>query len=256
VIGPLLAGTVLTTFAALGFSDRIAMGTCFLINSLSFLVVIIALLSLRVEHIGPSTSNPILAELRSGLSYVRHQPGVMALVVLAAATSFLGFPLMTLLPVFAQHVFHEGVAEYSRMMAFQGAGAVVGALAVAWLGRYPHMGRAALLAQVVVGIVVIAFAASRSLWFGYVLLFIGGAGLIVVFSTITSLVQLIVPNQMRGRVTGIYLVAFRGGMPLGSLASGYAASLYSAPTVLMVNGVLLTVVAGYFLFKSHGVREL
>jgi hypothetical protein len=71
-----------------------------------------------------------------------------------------------------------------------------------------------------------------------------------------SLIQLIVPDHLRGRVVSIYMVAFRGGAPLGSLASGYAASLVTAPVVLAANGALVSVVAIYFLFKSHGVREL
>jgi MFS family permease len=69
-------------------------------------------------------------------------------------------------------------------------------------------------------------------------------------------VQLNAPNEMRGRVMSIYMVAFRGGMPIGSLAAGWLATLTSAPAVLIVNGLLLTVVAAWFLLHSHGVREL
>jgi MFS family permease len=78
----------------------------------------------------------------------------------------------------------------------------------------------------------------------------------VVYSTITSLVQLIAPNEMRGRVMSLYMLAFRGGMPLGSLISGYVATFLSAPLVLEMNGALLIVVAAYFLVRSHGVREI
>jgi predicted MFS family arabinose efflux permease len=80
--------------------------------------------------------------------------------------------------------------------------------------------------------------------------------MVMVFAMVSSLVQLIVPNDMRGRVMSIYLVAFRGGMPLGSLAGGYIATLTSTSTVLMINGALLCMVAIWFLLKSHGVREL
>jgi predicted MFS family arabinose efflux permease len=75
------------------------------------------------------------------------------------------------------------------------------------------------------------------------------------FSTVTSLIQLLAPNEMRGRVMSIYMLAFRGGMPLGSLASGFMASQFGAPAVLVVNGSLLVAVAVYFLFKGH-VREI
>ena len=87
-------------------------------------------------------------------------------------------------------------------------------------------------------------------------LFFTGAALMVVFSTVTSLVQLIAPNETRGRVMSIYMLAFRGGMPLGSLVSGYFATLVGAPLVIAVNGALLIAVAAYFLARSHGVREI
>jgi hypothetical protein len=80
--------------------------------------------------------------------------------------------------------------------------------------------------------------------------------LVISMAQLSTLVQLNAPNEMRGRVMSIYMVSFRGGMPLGSLAAGWFASLTSAPTVLVVNGVLLSVVAAWFLLKGHGVREL
>jgi predicted MFS family arabinose efflux permease len=196
----------------------------------------------------------MMSELKGGIAYVRSEPAIQALIVLAAATTFLGYPLLTLLPVFTQNIFHQGVGQYSRFMAFSGAGAVCGALLVAWLGRFSRMGLAALLVQALYSVLIIVFAASRLLWLSYLLLFLCGAAMMIVFSTITSLVQLMAPNEMRGRVMSIYMVAFRGGMPLGSLASGYAASQLSAPVVLVVNGALLLAVAAYFLVRDRGVK--
>ena len=106
------------------------------------------------------------------------------------------------------------------------------------------------------GLLVVSFAASRTLWLSYALLFLAGIALIMVFSLITSLVQLRAPDEMRGRVMSIFMVAFRGGMPLGSLVGGYAASLTSAPVVLTVGGILLTGVGTYFLTTNHRVRNL
>ena len=79
-------------------------------------------------------------ELKIGLSYVRHHDSLAALIVLAAATTFLGFAVLTFLPIFAQKVFHEGADTYSHLMAFSGAGSIVGALIVAWLGKFTKMG--------------------------------------------------------------------------------------------------------------------
>jgi len=246
VFGPLLAG------AALIFGTA----ACFGLNGLSFLVVIVALMSLHIKHIRPVDQKPMLQEMKGGLAYARSEPSIIALTVLAFLTTFLGLPLLTFLPVFAREIFHGEVSVYTHMMSFSGAGAVVGALVVAWLGRFKHMGRTLLIVQALFGGFIAAFAMSRVWWWSCVLLFLGGAALIVVFSMTASLIQLIVPDHLRGRVVSIYMVAFRGGMPLGSLAGGYAASLSSAPHVLAVNGTLVSFVALYFLIRSHGVREL
>jgi MFS family permease len=255
VLGPLLFGATLAVFIRWGYSEPQAMNACFLLNSLSFVVVINTLMALRVKHIPPSTSKGMRDELRGGLSYVRHHGSLVALIVLAAATTFLGFALLTFLPLFAQRVFHEGASTYSHLMAFSGAGSIVGALIVAWLGKFRKMGLTALIVQAVYGLLIIAFAASRILWLSDILLFLTGTALMIVFSTVTSLVQLIAPNEMRGRVMSIYMLAFRGGMPLGSLVSGYLATFLGAPLVIGINGVLLIAVAMYFLMRNHGMRE-
>jgi len=246
VFGPLLATLALILGTA----------ACFALNGLSFLVVIVALMSLNVRHIKPTDSQPILEEMRGGIDYARSHRSIIALMVLAFLTTFLGLPLVTFLPVFAREVFHGEINQLTYMMASSGTGAVVGALVVAWLGRSKHMGIVLLVVQVVFGASVAAFAASRVYWWSCLLLFVAGAALIAVFSMTASLVQHIATDRLRGRVMSIYMLAFRGGMPLGSLAGGYLASRTSAPSVLFVNGILVSTVAIYFLIRSHGVREL
>jgi MFS family permease len=247
VVGPLIAGAALAAFG---------MVACFGLNGFSFLAVIVAILSLHIRHIPSTGRSGMHEELKSGLSFVRGQPAIIGLTILAFATTFLGNPILTFLPLFAQNVFHGGVGVYTRLMACAGAGAVTGALVVAWLGKFRHMGRMLLILQIVFGMLVVLFSISHVLWINAVLLFGGGACMVMVYSMLSSLVQLIAPNNMRGRVMSIYMVAFRGGMPLGSLAAGYAATLTSPPTVLMTNGVLLSLIAAWFLLKSHGVRDV
>ncbi len=255
VIGPLAFSATLSLASLAGFSEPQGMAVCFLLNALSFTVVIYALMSLRVKHIPPTAPKRMIEELRGGLSYVQHHGSLVGLIVLAATTTFLGFAVLTFLPIFAQQVFHAGPNTYSELLAFSGAGSVCGALIVAWLGKFPRMGLTSLLVQAVYGLLIVGFAASRTLWLSNVLLFFIGASLMVVFSSVTSLIQLIAPNEMRGRVMSIYMVAFRGGMPLGALASGYLATLIDPALVIGINGTLLVLVAGYFLVRSHGVRE-
>jgi MFS family permease len=256
VLGPLLFAATLSICATWGFSDRQSMAVCFAINAVSFLVVINTLMALRIRHIPPAQTRSMRDELQGGLRYVRAHSQLVALIVLAATTTFLGFAVLTFLPLFTRQVFHEGANTYSRLLAFSGAGSVCAALIIAWMGRFKRMGLTSLLVQAVYGALIIAFAMSRTLWVTDVLLFLTGAALMVVFSTVTSLVQLIAPDEMRGRVMSIYLLAFRGGMPLGSLASGFAARYMDAPLVLEINGVLLIAVALYFLLRNHGIRDM
>jgi predicted MFS family arabinose efflux permease len=247
VIGPLIAGAALTAFG---------MAACFGINGLSFLAVIAALLSLHITHTPSGSRTRMHEELRGGLSYVKRQPGLIGLTILAFVTTYLATPLLTFLPLFAQNVFGGGVGQYTRLMACAGAGAVTGALVVAWLGKFDGMGRTALVLQFALGTLVVLFAVTRLIWITAILLFAAGVCMVMVFALLSSLVQLIAPNEMRGRVVSIYMVAFRGGMPLGALAAGYVATLTSAPTVLTANGVLLSLAAAWFLLKREGVREL
>jgi MFS family permease len=258
VLGPLAFSLTLAAFQRWGYSEPQAMNACFLLNALSFLVVIQTLTMLRVKHIASASTNSVGDELKTGISYVRDHKNLASLIVLAAATTFLGFALLTFLPIFAQKIFHEGADTYSHLMAFSGAGSIVGALLVAWLGKYKKMGLTALIVQAIYGALIIAFAVSRTLWLSDILLFLTGATLMIVFSTVTSLVQLTAPNNMRGRVMSIYMLAFRGGMPLGSLVSGWLAGppiALGAPMVIGINGVLLVLVAAYFLIRNHGILD-
>jgi MFS family permease len=247
VIGPLLAGFTLAHWGN---------AACFSLNGLSFLVVIIALMSLTIKHIPPLQKTPMLHDLKGGLRYAQGEARIVALTIVASLTTFLGLPLLTFLPVFARDIFHGDINQYSHMMSFSGVGAVCGALIVAWLGKFRHMGRALLTIQAIFGLLVVAFAVSRVVWLSEAILFCTGASMLMVFSMSSSLVQLIVPDHLRGRVMSIYMVAFRGGMPLGSLAAGYVASLTSAPLVLGVNGGLISCVGIFFLLRRGGVREL
>ncbi len=247
MIGSALAGIAITAFG---------IAVCFGLNGLSFLAVIAAILSLRIRHIPVPSTTRMHQELKGGLVYVRAHRGLIGLCVLGFATTFLGNPLLTFLPVFTKNVFGGEVREYTYLMAIAGCGAGIGALVVAWRGRFPHMGRMLLLVQFAFGVLIVVFALLGTFWANAVVLFAAGASMVIVSAMLSSLVQLNAPNEMRGRVMSIYMVAFRGGMPLGSLAAGWLATVVSTPVVLTANGVLLTGVAAWFLMHSHGVREL
>jgi MFS family permease len=114
----------------------------------------------------------------------------------------------------------------------------------------------ALLTLLLLGGAIAGFAISNSIVLSGALLVLSGAAMMGVFSMVSSLVQLITPNEMRGRVMSVYNLAFRGGMPLGSLATGWLVRIFSAPHVLAVNGLLLVAVGGYFLLVQRRVAAL
>ena len=248
VIGPVMAGAALTTFG---------MVACFGLNGLSFLFVIAAILALHVTHVPPTGAARLRDQLRGGLSYVRHQPQLRTLTILGFISAFLGLPLLTFLPIITKDVFQQDVALYTRFMTIAGAGAVLGALVVAWVGKHRHMGLLLLIMQALLGVVAVGFSLSQTIWLSQLLLFLGGAMLVTCFSLTTSLVQLLAPHDLRGRVVSIYMVAFRGGSPLGGLVSGWLVTqVGSAPHVLALNGGLLTVVALIVMTRDHGLREI
>ena len=247
VVGPLVAGAALALFG---------MAVCFGLNALSFLAVMAALLMLRTRHVPVPSGRRMREEFGQGLSYVRHHPALVGLTFLGFATTFLANPLLTFLPLFTQDVFGGDVGLYTQLMACAGGGAVTGALVVAWLGQFPRMGRTLLVMQFALGTLVTLFALTEFFWLNALLLFGAGVALVMSFALLSSIVQLIAPDEMRGRVMSLYLVAFRGGMPLGSLMAGWVATRTSAPGVLAVNGVLLAAVAATFLLTSDRLAEV
>lgn len=227
----------------------LGMAACFFLNGLSFFLVVIALAMLstppRIAQAGPKRD--ILTDLRQGLSYVRHHRLIVTLMVIVVISMALAMPIVTFLPTFAKTVMVNagGTPEtrLSFLMACQGLGAITGALIISVMsGRIRHMGRVLLAIQFIMGIIIAAFGWTTTPSINYVLIYLGGIAFMTLFSMSFSIVQLAVPEELRGRVVSIYMVAVRGGGPIGALIAGYFADLYSAPTVMIVNGLLLSLV--------------
>jgi predicted MFS family arabinose efflux permease len=247
VIGPALGGIA---FTYLGYA------WCFSLNGLSFVAVIVSLTLLRIKFIPQKSGVSVLTSMKQGFGFIRNQGAMVALIVLAFSMTLLGIPILTFLPVFAKDVLHGNAFTFTMMLSVSGAGAVSGSLIVAWLGNIGNKGRVALIMLTCLGALIAAFALSKSVALSCVLLFLAGIALIAVFTLIQSLVQLITGNEMRGRVMSVYNVAFRGGMPIGSLLTGWLVPRYTAPVVLAVNGTLLFLLGLYFLMAQRRVAEL
>jgi predicted MFS family arabinose efflux permease len=181
---------------------------------------------------------------------------MVTLIAIAFLMTALAIPLITFLPVFAKTVFKGDEITYTLFLVMSGVGSITGALSVAGLGNVRNKGQIALLALFGMGGGIAGFALSRNVVISCVMLFISGAVLMCAFAMISSLVQLITTHEMRGRVMSVYNVAFRGGMPFGSLVTGYLVPIFTAPAVLAVNGVLLAAVGLYFLLVQRKVAAL
>ena len=247
VIGPVLSGLA---FEHLGAT------WCFALNGISFIAVIISLLLLRINYMPQKTNGGLLESMKEGFGFIRNQGAMVALILIAFLMTGLGIPLITFLPVFAKDVFHQGPETYTFLLASSGLGSVTGALIVAATGQLRRKGAIALVMLILLGTGMAAFALSPSVALSCLMLFFSGAALMGAFAMISSLVQLITSNEMRGRVMSVYNVAFRGGMPLGSLVTGWLIPRYTAPIVIAVNGVLLIGLGVYFLLFQRRVAAL
>ena len=234
-----LARVVGPAFAGLAF-ERIGAAGCMGLNGLSFLAVVLALAAIPRQAAPAGGEGGVLDGLREGIRVVWNRPELRGLVGLAFLGSFCATPVVTFLPVFARDVFRGGAGRYSAFLAAFGCGAVLGGVFVGTTSaRLRRRGLVSAAGLAVFGALAGAFAVSREPVLSFVLLVAAGAALMIVNSGFMTLVQTSVGDELRGRVVSIYGLAFRGGMPLGNLAAGAAASTAGAPAVLVACGGLL-----------------
>jgi predicted MFS family arabinose efflux permease len=229
---------------------------CFALNGLSFLGPIISLTMITTRFLPAKTSESILASMKQGFVFIRKQGAMEVLIILAFCMTFLAVPARTYLVVFAKDIFHRGPVTYAVFLSLSGLGSIVGALTIAALGNVQKKGRIALTMLICLGAALAGFALSTSIIASGLMLFLFGGAMIGVFSMVSSLVQLITTNDMRGRVMSVYNCAFRGGMPMGNLVSGWLVPAFGAPVVLGIDGLLLIVLGLYFLTFHRRVAEL
>jgi MFS family permease len=247
LVGPAVGGLTLSTLGA---------AWCFGLNGLSYVAVIATLLLISVRHLPIRTTETMVESAKQGLRFIRLQRGLVPLIAMSFCCTFLGIPIVVFLPVFAKDVFGGAEGTYTLLLTVEAAGAITGALLVAARGKRAHIGRDALMSLIGLGVFMAAFALTPRIELALVFLFFGGLTLIACFSLLSSLVQLIATDEMRGRVMSIYNIAFRGGMPIGSLVIGQFVAQFSAPPVVAVNGALLLALGLYLLLVRRDVAEL
>ena len=238
IIGPTIGGLAYTTLGATW---------CFGLNGVSYLAVIASLFLIQVKFVPAKTTESVLSSMKEGIRFIRQRDGMSALVVLAFCTTLFGFSLNGFLPVFVRNVFHKGPETYTLLLVCSGAGSICGALAVAASEKLKGQGRLTLLILTLLGLLTTGFAISRWLPASCTLMFFAGAAVMASASFMLSLAQLIATDAMRGRVMSVYSLAFRAGIPLGSLALGKLIPVFGVSKSLAGSGIALTCLSLYFL---------
>jgi MFS family permease len=229
IAGPAIAGILVAV---------VGEGWCFLLNGVSYLAVIAGLLMMRIEklmqvHDGAAP----LEKLREGFRFARHTKPIRALLVLVAIVSFMALPYTVLMPIFAVQILHGGASAYGWLMGAVGLGAMFGALALAMRHELRGLGKVVAYSATAQGASLVLFSASHWYWISCAILAVSGFTMMMQFTATNTLIQAMVPDQLRGRVMSLYSMMFLGMSPIGSLLAGALADHIGAPVTVAIGGL-------------------
>ncbi len=241
VIGPALGGLVLALMGA---------AWCFALNGLSFLAVIVALLRMRLlPPPRAARRERLTAQVVAGLRYVRGNGPVRTLIVLVGVSSLFGMSYATVLPAYAVDVLRVGEASLGGLNAAVGLGALGGSMTVAFLGRFRRKGLLLTLGSLLFPGALLALSFSRSFVLSLACLTVAGFGFVTQNATSNTLVQSIIPDELRGRVMGLYSLMFFGVTPFGALLAGSLAQVWGPSAAVAIGAaVTLAFAIGLLLF--------
>jgi MFS family permease len=246
VVGPAIAGILVAS---------IGEGWCFFANAVSYIAVITGLLLMRVPpHVpAPRTGSPA-ANIAEGFRFVIQNPPVHVLMMLLGVVSLTGMPYAVLMPIFADRILHGGATALGSLMGASGIGALCGALLLASRRDLKGLGRWVAVAAAGFGVGLVAFSFSRVFWLSAVLLVPVGFSMMIEMGSSNTLIQSMVPDELRGRVMSVYSMMFMGMAPIGSLLAGAAAGHIGAPWTVAIGGIVCTIAAGLFAIRLPGIR--
>lgn len=251
IIGPAIGGLAIGAFGV---------GTAFLLNGLSFLAVIAGLLLMRESDLHsppriarPSTIRGVFEHLGEGLRYVRRTRTVLLAMTVVGLVSTFGMNFTVLIPPLAVEVLHAGPAGFGFLLAAMGVGSLVAALGIAFSGRTgPRVIGAGAL---VLGASELVLGSSHIFGLSMAAMFVGGLGAIAMAATANTVIQLTVPDQLRGRVMSVYTTVFAGSTPFGGLAMGAIASGFGAAIAMVLGGGISVVVGLAGLVWINRIRQ-
>jgi MFS family permease len=244
-VGPAVAGVVIGV---------VGVAMCFLLNAISFVAVLAALLLLRLHpFVPPEGHRSPWKDMRDGLRYITTDVRSRILVMNIAAFSIFGVPVFVLMPVMTRDVLGYGAEVFGWMMSAVGVGALTGALGLAVFGHRLPRGRLLSLAAAAFGVFDVAFALSRSLPISLVALVMLGFAMITMTALTNTLLQTIAPDELRGRVVAFYAWAFLGIAPFGAVLAGSAAERIGTTNALAAGGAACIAAAVLLLLRSRDV---
>jgi predicted MFS family arabinose efflux permease len=253
VVGPTLAGFGFRLFGLAG---------CFYVNGLSFIAVVAALMMVRTDRqLSPAghsagERHSFLHDILEGFKYVRNRPRVSSLLLLSAISSLYCAPYFSLVPIYARDIFRLGESGLALMMGTAGAGALFGALLVAYLGDFRRKGWAVLGGFMASSFCVTGFALSTNLMTSLGFLFGIGFAIVVSVATTNTLLQKLVTNEMRGRVMSMFMLSFMGTMPIGNIVAGTVSHRIGVPHTLAAGGIVVTLATTIVAITNRRLREL
>jgi MFS family permease len=248
LVGPSIAGILISILGE---------GMCFLLNGVSFLAVIIALLAMKMTpHKRESEKTQVFQGLKEGFTYAFGLMPIRSILIFLGWISMVGTANTTLMPVFTKDILHGGPQTYGFLMAAIGVGAIIGAIYLASRISVLGLGRIIVIASSIFGIGLISFSFSHVLWLSMSLLLLTGFGMMLHMASSNTILQTMVDDDKRGRVMSLYVMAFMGMAPFGSLLGGILASRIGAPITLIIGGA--SCILGSFLFakKLPLIREM
>jgi len=230
ILGPSLAGLLI---------GSVGMASCFLLNGISFIAVLVSLMKMQIPphvatHIGVSTS----AHALEGFTYAVYHPRVRMTLGLFGMVGIFGWSYAVLMPAFARDVLGLGAHGYGVLMSSSGVGALIGALAVATAGHAFAPRKIALGGVWLFSGALLLFALNRNFFLSLPLLALAGFGMMLFFSTSNTVLQTIVPDEMRGRVMGIWTLVFGAMVPLGSMEAGMLAHRLGTQAAISIGAVI------------------
>lgn len=234
-------------------------GLAFFINGCSYIAVIIGLLMMKLPpHVRKKESTNSFQRMIEGLQYVRKHETIATLMLLVSTVSIFAFPYAVLMPIFADHVLNVGTGGYGMLMAFSGIGSLLGALSLTIQSGKSNTNRGRIVKVGAVGLPIFLciFALSQNYLLSLAMLIGVGWTMISINATINTILQTSVPDELRGRVNGVYAFLFIGMAPLGNLQAALLADHFGAPVAVALGAAICGLVVLYIFLRRRNVFSL